>query len=1399
MARSPKRLFVRIVSFLWLWLLLSGEVAAHEGGPPTITLEVGQLGVYVIKSDVGSEGGPSFYLAHPGHDTNVVQIAPEGTFSSPGNGEFSIRAIAPGRTTVTFGWLYPPNDAGGLFTCEVIVNPPATRPPTAANAVSSATSNDPVNLFTGELTMMEPPDFNLGGPMPLLFARYYSSGLARQALPQGPLGDNWSINFDWRLRRSENQITVVSWDGRRIPFDKVGGGWKLTGLADIPFQLVESGSEYILGDPRENLLYTFDSDGQLTTIEDGRGNAHTLSYKDGRLANVSDGLGRALTFAYAGFQQLTAISDGVRTVRFGYTNVFVAGTVDGRFKIFDQYAALSSVSNPLGNTTRYVYGGSGTSNHIRALLTTKARPLGNAPYTQTWNDRGQVATQTDAALNTYTFTYNGSTTIMTNPLGQTRTVVHAASGQMASFTDEAGGTIAILSNTNGQRSSVTDRRGGTTRLAYHAPSGKVSEMTTADGLVTRFDFASRTNRGIVFYDVSRVTYPDGATEEFAYDAGGNVLSSKDRAGKLWRMTYNNRGQVLTVANPLGGQAVFAYHANGTVASRMDSDSGATRFLYDEFSRMTNAVRADGSTVQTVYDPGDRVTAVTDERGSAYRYAYDANDRLTKMTDPAGKITQYQYDARDRLVRVADRLGNDTLMAYDPLEQLSKVTNRNGHVTAMEYDARRRLSALVDPGGKRWTFSYDPEGIIAAWANPLGQTQAQESDMRGYPIAYIDALGRRRSMTRNHLGLVTRMVDELARTNSRAYDSRGLLSAVSKPVIGSARYERNDLGQVTRRTDPTGQHWLEEHTPMGRLQSETDPLNRSTTYQYDTRGRLVLTSFADGTTRQNSYDSRNNPSAARFSDGTQLQYAYDALNRLVQAGDVALAYDGESRITNTVASKAAFGAAYDPGGRLVLASYNNGLFAVSYEYDSRDRLTRVSDSLSGTELIFTYDDAGRMTGITRPNGVNGAFTYDPAGRLTRIQEGSVLDLSYTLDPAGQVVQADMNVPLDPAGLIGPANAAFRYDAARQITTPGYSYDARGRMTASPGHSYLYDGASRMVQADGVKFTYNDLNDTTTRTEGGSTLRYFYNYALGQGPIVAERNEATSEFVRYYVWSPGGRLLYLIDAGAGKARHFHFDRVGSTLALTDDTGAVTDAYAYSPYGKLLGRRGADPQPFTFIGRYGVRQEGSNLCQMRARYYSPATGSFLTPDPLRPRLEDIHSLNPYQYVAGDPLRAVDPEGLDRTIWFFGHAWIEVDVYDAQGRVTGRVALNFAPESGKSDYQVMLPRQIIYPHVAGYDMKSSQLDDELLVREWRRLQRDPTRGQQWNPIKNCIWRSVEYANAEMEPTLAEAVKYLNSTPLPTDMSITAAPPEPWYKEAYHWVGDNWGDFEDWLTKALD
>jgi RHS repeat-associated protein len=90
-------------------------------------------------------------------------------------------------------------------------------------------------------------------------------------------------------------------------------------------------------------------------------------------------------------------------------------------------------------------------------------------------------------------------------------------------------------------------------------------------------------------------------------------------------------------------------------------------------------------------------------------------------------------------------------------------------------------------------------------------------------------------------------------------------------------------------------------------------------------------------------------------------------------------------------------------------------------------------------------------------------------------------------------------------------------------------------------------------------------------------------------------------------------------------------------------VTDAYAYDPYGKLFTHQGKNAQPFTFVGRWGVRQEGGSgaLYQMRARYYDAAMARFLSREPLWPQISDPRQINPHSYANANPLKYVDVDG--------------------------------------------------------------------------------------------------------------------------------------------------------------
>jgi RHS repeat-associated protein len=1048
----------------------------------------------------------------------------------------------------------------------------------------------------------------------------------------------------------------------------------LVGQFDVPYQLAGSTTGYVLGDPVSQRLYTFDTNGVLTAIADGHGNTHTLNYAADRLVSVTDGLGRTLSFQYDGGGLLTNVRDGTRAI--GFTQA--AGLLTG-------------VTDALGNQTSYQYD---LTDPAAGLLTATVQPEGNVPFAQTYNTNAQVVVQIEAGViaGTNLFAYNAGTTTLTDALGYQTVQANSADGRLTNHLDEAGQATVLGYNSAGQRTARTDRLGHTELLAYDSPSGKLASLTNADGIVTRLQYTNRAASGVTFYDLAQTAYPDGTFRGFTYDASGNPLTRTDRAGRLWSYSYNARGQVLTATNPVGGITVNTYNSDGTLASRSDSDTGITSFSYDSLRRLTNVVNPDGSRFGMAYDAGDRVIATTDELGQTYHYAYDRNNNLRQVTDPTGQVTSFLYDARNRLQQVTDRVGAVTRLGYDARGYVVSRTLPTGDLIRYTYDARRRLIATTDGEGNVWTNSYDHEARLVSAADPLNHVGTIQRNVLGNRTNVLDALGNGTAYAYDTMERVTAVLDPLTRASNYGYDAHGLLATAGQEALGTATYQRSPLGRLAGILDLNGNGWSFTYTPMGRLQSVTDPLQRSSALTYDGRGRPLTMTFADGSGASNRYDPAGNLTARQYSAGPGLVFGYDALHRLTNAADLALAYDAEGRITNTVSSGVNFEAAYDLNGRLVTATYNNGAITIHYAYDRRGLLTNVTDSLGGGLVKLSYDAAGRLAGQKRGNGVAGAYAYDAAGRLTRIQEGTFLDLQFTLDAAGQIVSTAFTAPLDPGSVLGTSLQNLRYDAAHQLASPGYAYDARGRQVASPAHAFAWDGASRLTGIDQVTLGYNGLGQVETRAVGGTTERYFYNRALGLSPIVMERNEMTGAVERYYVWSPAGRLLYLIDATHGNTvTYFHFDQVGSTLALTAADGTVSDAYAYSPYGVLLGHTGASSQPFTFNGRFGVRSEpAGSLYHMRARYYDPATARFLSPDPLWPRTAQPGSLDPYDFALRNPTRKHDSSGL-----------LEQDRQDMEDVIYGGGPL------GLILYSFIAPYQLVDIIPVNYEGKDHQVVD--------------------------------------------------------------------------------------------
>ena len=134
------------------------------------------------------------------------------------------------------------------------------------------------------------------------------------------------------------------------------------------------------------------------------------------------------------------------------------------------------------------------------------------------------------------------------------------------------------------------------------------------------------------------------------------------------------------------------------------------------------------------------------------------------------------------------------------------------------------------------------------------------------------------------------------------------------------------------------------------------------------------------------------------------------------------------------------------------------------------------------------------------------------------------------------------------------------------------------------------------------------------------------------IIAEYDGA-GDFVKRYIYGTGLDEVLLEIDGLDEVTSLHHDRVGSIIATTNDTGAVVNTYAYSPWGEC------DDMTGTTFGFQGQRfDHETGLYFMKARFYDPKIGRFLQPDPIG----YADGLNLYEFGYNNPNSFSDPLGL-------------------------------------------------------------------------------------------------------------------------------------------------------------
>ncbi|RJS15361.1 type IV secretion protein Rhs [Corallococcus sp. H22C18031201] len=778
--------------------------------------------------------------------------------------------------------------------------------------------------------------------------------------------------------------------------------------------------------------------------------------------------------------------------------------------------------------------------------------------------------------------------------------------------DSGGRVVAYAYDTQGRLLQVTDAAGGTRKYTYNASNFMATVVDEENRLVIQNEYGSRGR-------VSKQTLVDGSTFEFTYTPnlvvqcypngpcdvrdGEQVIRTevKDRAGLVRRVDFNS-GYIVRDAYPAGRpeERVTTFDVaptNGRRVATTDFAGRRTEYVHDARGNVTQATHLAGTpnavTMQYTYTADNKLTSVRDELGHLTVYRYDEAGNLARVEDPTGRVSEYTHDSQGRLTSV--RIGTDGAITYGyEGADLVALTDAGGRTTEFIRDALGRMVARRSPGGQVDRYQYDARDRLTRHTNPLGHTTAF------------------------------------------TYDKTGKFTRVKDPRGKETLYSYNALGQLTERMDPLGRTEAFGYDLAGRLTSFRDRKGQVSGWNYNAAGRLTSRGFGATATSPQAFTN-------------SLSYAYDSVQRLNRVEDslgpvVTFTYDPLDRLVENVTPNGAVGYTYDAANRLTGVSAPGQAPGV-YAYDDAGRLTTITQG--SRTVAFTYDASGRRASTTLPGGVTQRYTYDASGTLTRIEysRGTTVlgDLSYGFDANGDRVStggtfARTGLPQSVAGAV--------YDAASQLTTwkgRTLTYDANGNLVSDGLKNYTWDVRGHLERVSDslatlAEFAYEPMGRRSRKTVAGVSTDYLYS---GANTIEERSNGVSTQLLTglgmdeaYSRQSPSGTHDFLTDV------------LGSTVALSDDAGALSAEYSYEPYGASTHTGSAAGNTRTFTGR---EEDGTGLHYFRNRYYDAETGRFLQPEPLLRSPTYVaqmalqgRAVPAYGYAQNNPLGFVDPDGL-------------------------------------------------------------------------------------------------------------------------------------------------------------
>ncbi len=746
-----------------------------------------------------------------------------------------------------------------------------------------------------------------------------------------------------------------------------------------------------------------------------------------------------------------------------------------------------------------------------------------------------------------------------------------------------------------------------------------SPSVTTKSYIDKYGRGDKTGRlydGIEHYDTFQYDYLGNKTGEKsarAYNEGWSQLWTTkyeyDYAGKPVKVT-NIRGEYTTTEYDALGRVVKVTDAKGNLANPIYS----TEYVYDNMGRVIeeklpfeNVSGAVNYTIKRHYY--DRNGNVTLEKISKNKpvealsfnqteYGYNIRNMLIlAKTFNAGvpeNYTQYHYDTMGNKLRMYT--GLKAPLTINGLDNITPSTDTDYSVTKYEYDRFSNLTKMTDP---------------------LGQIENYAYDLNGNMVSKVDRNGSMISMTYDGLDrLLANSVTNAAMPGYNAsitymYTLTG--NRLSINGGSSSNYEYDALGRLKKEIE--GQI-TKEYTYDAASNRKTLVIKQSgqvvsnTSYTYDNLNRLYQVSENGQLAATYTYDPNGNRQSLTYSNGDSTDYTYNLANKL-------------KTLTNKKGSVTLSGYAYEYSldGNQTRKSDNAGKIT-DYTYDGLGRLR--NEAATGENAVsYAYDDSNNRKTMTIIGGAVTTYVYDKNNRLDSETEatGDATEITtYRYDGNGNQTYKGKET-------IKPAVAGESEGITASVL--GEGSDDMG-VTVS-----RYDGFNRLVTAAtgsmSATYTYNGDGLRISKTVNGVMTRHVWDGSQ----IALELNGAgtvTQKYIR-------GINLIAAENGSGVRSYYLYNGHGDVVKLANSSGDAIKSYDYDAFGNEKNIDNNDTNVFRYAGEYFDKETGT--IYLRARYYNPEIGRFITEDSYWGEDSDPLMLNLYTYCYNDPVNRIDPSG--------------------------------------------------------------------------------------------------------------------------------------------------------------